>query len=946
MSTIRIKRSSVSGNPATLAAGELAYSGLTDNGSNGGDRLYVGLGTETGGNAANHIVIGGKFFTDRLDGTAGVLTNSKALVVDASGKLDILNVDDLTLNANTVSATGTLKLQAGTGNIIELAASNFISGGSFGGSQIFPDADLHLKQLRGGAVNLVVGASGSATSTMTLSNDGSLIVPGTITTPSNGNLTLSPNGTGLVSIAGAYTLPRVDGTTGYTLTTDGAGVVSWSPSSGSLNISGSSGSGTVSLTSQSLTVTGSGAITTVASGQTITVSFNTSTLVATAVLAVSATTATSAATAYALANTGTTYVGRSVLSDSATTATSAAFAYSFNTGTLVTQAVTATSAAFAYSFNTGTLVTTAVNQLGGSVNATTGQFSGITTVTNTTAATSTSTGALQVAGGVGVGGTVYATNMYSNGYIVSTATAATTLVTVAEATKDIQGVVDRTASTISFDDASRTYSIAPVSGPWTYYSKGVLHTVSTTATVAIANTSGARFIKIDPATETLVEGGPVPDFINDVVVGYIYYDAVGVKALIVGDERHGSQRDTTWHNAQHLNVGTVWRSGGSITYTLNSTATIEIGVGTPLVIADEDLTHSITHSATPNGYYQQILTTAASLEVLYLNGTTYAATTATTTPWIAGASLASYNQITGGVGSLVDAAEGDYFTYWLLATNDVRSPVKLVLGRATYSTIDAAYGEAFTDYGLSFAEQVFMYQIVVQTSSTYANTPKIQIVAVRKILDKVATSGLAASASTHNGLTGRDALDTHPIGAITDLQTTLDGKQATLVSNSNIKTVNGSSLVGAGNVQVGEYGTVTTATTFQSTVTITSSAVSASTTTGALQVAGGVGVGGSIFVAGVVTATTFLGNLTGTASTATSAATAYSLANTATTYVGRAVLADSATNLAGGTTGALPYQTSAGVTGFLSVSGASGQVLQVSTITGLAIWGDIDGGTY
>ena len=46
-SIIRIKRSTTAGNPATLAAGELAYSGLTDNDSNGGDRLYLGLGTET-----------------------------------------------------------------------------------------------------------------------------------------------------------------------------------------------------------------------------------------------------------------------------------------------------------------------------------------------------------------------------------------------------------------------------------------------------------------------------------------------------------------------------------------------------------------------------------------------------------------------------------------------------------------------------------------------------------------------------------------------------------------------------------------------------------------------------------------------------------------------------------------------------------------------------------
>jgi hypothetical protein len=106
-SIIRIKRSSVSGNPTTLAAGELAYSNLTDNGSNGGDRLYIGMGTETAGNAANRIVLGGKFFTDRLDHTAGTLTASSALVVDSNSKIDNLKVDNLDLNGNTISSTDT-----------------------------------------------------------------------------------------------------------------------------------------------------------------------------------------------------------------------------------------------------------------------------------------------------------------------------------------------------------------------------------------------------------------------------------------------------------------------------------------------------------------------------------------------------------------------------------------------------------------------------------------------------------------------------------------------------------------------------------------------------------------------------------------------------------------------------------------------------------------------
>jgi hypothetical protein len=104
-SIIRIKRSTTAGNPATLAAGELAYSGLTNNDSNGGDRLYLGLGTETNGNAASHLVIGGKYFTDLLDHTRGTLTASSAIVTDANSTIDNLKVDNLDLNGNTISST-------------------------------------------------------------------------------------------------------------------------------------------------------------------------------------------------------------------------------------------------------------------------------------------------------------------------------------------------------------------------------------------------------------------------------------------------------------------------------------------------------------------------------------------------------------------------------------------------------------------------------------------------------------------------------------------------------------------------------------------------------------------------------------------------------------------------------------------------------------------------
>lgn len=106
-SILRIKRSGTSGDPSTLGQGELAYSSLADNGSNGGDRLYIGTGTEVAGNAVNHEVIGGKYFTSKLDHDLGTLTPNSAILVDANSKIDVINVDNVTINGNTISTTDT-----------------------------------------------------------------------------------------------------------------------------------------------------------------------------------------------------------------------------------------------------------------------------------------------------------------------------------------------------------------------------------------------------------------------------------------------------------------------------------------------------------------------------------------------------------------------------------------------------------------------------------------------------------------------------------------------------------------------------------------------------------------------------------------------------------------------------------------------------------------------
>ncbi len=124
---VRIRRSTVTNAPTYLAAGELAYSSLSE-------YLFLGMGSESGSypnqDASDHLLIGGTKFTKLLgvasDGVtfndiSGTATASKAVILDGSKKINEWFVDNLKLDGNTISATNTngtiYLLPDGTGTI-------------------------------------------------------------------------------------------------------------------------------------------------------------------------------------------------------------------------------------------------------------------------------------------------------------------------------------------------------------------------------------------------------------------------------------------------------------------------------------------------------------------------------------------------------------------------------------------------------------------------------------------------------------------------------------------------------------------------------------------------------------------------------------------------------------------------------------------------------------
>ena len=99
--TMKIKRSTGTGKPSSVAQGELFYA--YGSGGTYGKRLSI-VHVDGGGNTPE--IIGGSFFTDMLDHTAGTLTASSAVLVDSGGYIDEVKV----------KAQGALKLSEATAN--------------------------------------------------------------------------------------------------------------------------------------------------------------------------------------------------------------------------------------------------------------------------------------------------------------------------------------------------------------------------------------------------------------------------------------------------------------------------------------------------------------------------------------------------------------------------------------------------------------------------------------------------------------------------------------------------------------------------------------------------------------------------------------------------------------------------------------------------------------
>ena len=269
---IRIKRSTGTSGPGSLKSGELGYSGGLGTDSNGGSRLYYGLGDDGNGNATSVVRVGGEIYTGYMDHSPGTLTASAALIADATGKISAINVDNITIDGNTLSSTntnGNIILDPNGSGVVDVQASRVTNVTDPSSAQDAATKNYVDTQVTANNNLSITGDTGSDVVDLldsSLDFDGGTGLTATVTNNrvsyALDNTTVSANTYGSTTAIPVITVDAQ----GRLTTVSTASITTI------LSTSAETGTGSISLADSSLDIAAGEGIDTVASGNTITIS--------------------------------------------------------------------------------------------------------------------------------------------------------------------------------------------------------------------------------------------------------------------------------------------------------------------------------------------------------------------------------------------------------------------------------------------------------------------------------------------------------------------------------------------------------------------------------------------------------------------------------------------------------------------------------------------------
>ena len=275
-----------------------------------------------------------------------------------------------------------------------------------------------------------------------------------------------------------------------------------------------------------------------------------------------------------------------------------------------------------------------------------------------------------------------------------------------------------TMGDISWDDATRTFSVAVKSGQTSYHfwvnSKKITHT--TTQSVIIPDTTAYYYIVFDENGDLVVKTTAsvgLIDFYINAITGLVYWNAT-IQEGLPSNEMHGKVMSPATHISEHLTFGARYEKGGlSITGLANgSTTYTNITAG---AIWDEDIRHAIDAEIAHGWMWREgtdgaWVTDESDSNVSYNNGDAFDV----------------WNEYTGTTWQLTPGGTtSDFWIVFYMAMPDMTGGIiRKIIGQNAYASrgdardaIEAELSKLKTD-GLPSPEYVFLYATIVKRDGT------------------------------------------------------------------------------------------------------------------------------------------------------------------------------------------------------------------------------------
>lgn len=262
-------------------------------------------------------------------------------------------------------------------------------------------------------------------------------------------------------------------------------------------------------------------------------------------------------------------------------------------------------------------------------------------------------------------------------------------------TKEPMGFLNKTDSTLSYVSASRTFTIAPTTTSYDFFSLGLKYTVTGSLSVTIPAVRGQNnFVYFDKTTRALTTGTATWDMLSgDVPIAEVYMDGLGNGFL--SEERHGVIMDTQTHVYLHSTFGARYANGFSLTMD----GSLGAHTFTSGAFFDEDNEHKTTANTTQSylGYYSSSMIVSTTASSSLWHGTP------------------QWNNVSTGVRTTIP--NGSYGAFFVYAVNTRPMTFLSVMGQRVDNTLSQAQAnnvpESLILGNFPFAESKLLYRVIV-----------------------------------------------------------------------------------------------------------------------------------------------------------------------------------------------------------------------------------------